>query len=130
MEVENKIQSLIIPKISRVHIYLFFIILFYFVFLGLHPWHTEVPRLGVELELELPAYTTATATPDPSCIFSLHLSSQQHGILFFFFFFLFCNCSLKCFYYILVRQFQWVFHFDVGVCCFFLFKLKISGFLV
>ena len=23
----------------------------YYVFLGLHPWHMEVPRLGVELEL-------------------------------------------------------------------------------
>jgi len=24
---------------------------YYFVFLGLHPWHTEVPRLGVTTEL-------------------------------------------------------------------------------
>ena len=24
---------------------------FFFVFLGLYPWHMEVPRLGVELEL-------------------------------------------------------------------------------
>ena len=31
-----------------------------FVFLGLHPWHIEVPRLGVSSELQLPAYTTAT----------------------------------------------------------------------
>ena len=37
----------------------------YFCFLGLHLWHMEVPRLGVESELGLPAYTTATATPDP-----------------------------------------------------------------
>ena len=28
-------------------------------FLGPHPWHMEVPRLGVKLELQLPAYTTA-----------------------------------------------------------------------
>ena len=28
-------------------------------FLGLHPWHMEVPRLGVESELQLPVYTTA-----------------------------------------------------------------------
>ena len=34
-------------------------------FLGLHLWHMEVPRLGVESELQLPAYTTATAMPDP-----------------------------------------------------------------
>ena len=40
-------------------IYLHFLLLFYFIlfysiyfiFLGLHSWHTEVPRLGVELEL-------------------------------------------------------------------------------
>ena len=31
-------------------------------FSGLHPWHMEVPRLGVESKLQLPAYTTATAT--------------------------------------------------------------------
>ena len=50
-------------------------------FLGLHPRHMEVPRLGVQLELQLPAYTTATTPPDPSCIFDLHHSSQQRRIL-------------------------------------------------
>uniref|UniRef100_A0A8D1LLG9 von Willebrand factor A domain-containing protein 8 n=1 Tax=Sus scrofa TaxID=9823 RepID=A0A8D1LLG9_PIG len=30
-----------------------------FFLLGLHPWHMEVPRLGVELDLQLPACTTA-----------------------------------------------------------------------
>ena len=35
-----------------------------FVFLGLHPQHRKVPRLGVESELELPACNTATATSD------------------------------------------------------------------
>ena len=35
-------------------------------FLGLHPWHMEVPRLEVESELQLPAHTTATATQDPT----------------------------------------------------------------
>ena len=30
-------------------------------FLGLHVWHMEVPRLGVELGLQLLAYGTATA---------------------------------------------------------------------
>ena len=38
---------------------------FFFHFLGLHPWHMEVPRLGIELELQLPAYTTAIAMQDP-----------------------------------------------------------------
>ena len=42
-------------------------------FLGLHPRHIEVPRLGVESELWPLAYT---ATPDPSCICNLHHSSQ------------------------------------------------------
>ena len=31
-------------------------------FLGLHPQHVEVPRLGVESGLQLPAYTTATGS--------------------------------------------------------------------
>ena len=35
------------------------------VFLGLHAWHTEVPRLGVKSERQLLAYTTATAMSDP-----------------------------------------------------------------
>ena len=35
--------------------------LFFFLFLGLHAWHMEVPSLGVELELHLLAYTIATA---------------------------------------------------------------------
>jgi len=54
---------------------------FFFVFVGLHPWHTEVPRLEVESELQLPAYTTATAMPDPSRISNLHHSSWQGQIL-------------------------------------------------
>ena len=54
---------------------------FFFCFLGLHLWHMEVPRLGVELELQLPAYSTATAKPDPSHVFNLHHSSWQHWIL-------------------------------------------------
>ena len=38
---------------------------YFFVFLGLHPQHMEVSRLGVKLELQLLARTTATAAPDP-----------------------------------------------------------------
>ena len=45
------------------------------VFLGPHPQHMEVPRLGVESELQLLAYTTATATQDPSLLFDLHHNS-------------------------------------------------------
>ena len=53
----------------------------FFLLLGPHLQHLEVPRLGVELELPLPAYTTAIATPDPSHIWNLHDSSQQHQAL-------------------------------------------------
>ena len=42
---------------------LFFVVI---LFLGLHSWHMEIPKLGVELELQLLTYTTATATPDLS----------------------------------------------------------------
>ena len=52
-----------------------------FAYLELHPWHMEVPRLGVQSELQLPAYTRATATLDPNCVCNLHQSSQQHWIL-------------------------------------------------
>ena len=58
-----------------------FLFLLSFVFLGLHPWHMEVPRLGVKLKLQLPAYTTATATADPNHICDLHHSSLQCQIL-------------------------------------------------
>ena len=57
----------------------FYFILF-FVFLGLHLRHTEVPRLGVKPELHLPAYATATATPDLSHILDPHHSSWQYRI--------------------------------------------------
>ena len=52
---------------------------YYFVFLGVHPHHMEVPRLGVESELHRPAYTTATATAmqAPSCVCDLNHSSWQ-----------------------------------------------------
>ena len=53
----------------------------YFVFSGLHPWHMEVPRLGVESELLLLAYARAKAMPDPSCVCDVHHSSQQCWIL-------------------------------------------------
>ena len=53
--------------------------LFNFSFSGLHVWHVEVPRLGVESELQLLAYTTVTS--DPSHTDNLHCSSQQRQIL-------------------------------------------------
>ena len=50
----------------------FFLVFFVVVvFLGPHPRHMEVPRLGVETELQLLAYTTATVTWDPSCTYTI-----------------------------------------------------------
>ena len=51
------------------------------VFLGPHPRHMEVPKLGVESELWPPAYTTGTATRNPSCACDLHHGSWQGQIL-------------------------------------------------
>ena len=53
----------------------------YFFFLGPHPWHMEVPRLGIKSELQLPAYTTATAMQDLSHRCDLHHRSGQCQIL-------------------------------------------------
>ena len=73
-------SPLIFSKVFFLSFFLSFF-LFFFVFLGPNPWHTEVPRLGVQSELQLPAYITATAMPEPSCICDLHHSSRQHWIL-------------------------------------------------
>ena len=54
---------------------------FSFFFLGLHPWHMQVPRLGVKLELQLLVCTTVTATRDLSRICELHHSSWQCRIV-------------------------------------------------
>ena len=54
---------------------------FFFFFLGLHPWHRKVPRLGFESELYPLAYDTATATPDLSCVCNIHHSSWQRWFL-------------------------------------------------
>ena len=62
-------------SLSFVSRYFFFF--FFFCFLGSHPWHTEIPRVGVKSGLQLPDYATATATWNPSCICTLHHSSQQ-----------------------------------------------------
>ena len=55
-------------------------IFFFFVFLGPHFWHMDVPRLGVKSELELPVYTIATATPDPCHICDLTLQFMARGV--------------------------------------------------
>ena len=63
-------------------LFIFFIFYFYFlVFLRLHPWHIEVPRVGVKLKLQLLAFTTVTSMPDPSWVCNLHCSLWQCWIL-------------------------------------------------
>ena len=56
---------------------LFFVFCVFFVFLGLHLWHMEVPRLGVESALQPTVYTTAIAAQDPNHICDLHDRSWQ-----------------------------------------------------
>ena len=67
--------------VTSLFFFFFFFFFFFLVFLGPHPWHMEVPGLGVQSELQLLAYTTATATPDPSRICNLNYSSRQHRVL-------------------------------------------------
>ena len=55
--------------------------IFFFLLLGPHPQHMEIPRLGIKSELQLPAYATATATPDLNQVCNLYHSSQQRWIL-------------------------------------------------
>ena len=50
-------------------------------FLGLHLWHREVSRPGVESELQLRPTTTAIVTQDPRCICDLQRSLWQCWIL-------------------------------------------------
>ena len=47
----------------------------FFVLLGLHLRHMEVPSAGVELELQLPAYTTATAVQDSATYTTAHCNA-------------------------------------------------------
>ena len=53
----------------------------FFFFLGPHPKHMEVPRLGVKSELQLSAWATATATLDSKHICELQRSLLQCQIL-------------------------------------------------
>ena len=62
--------------------FLFYVCIYLFIcILGLHLWHMEVSRLGVNSELQLLAYTTATATWGMSRVCDLYHSSQQRQIL-------------------------------------------------
>ena len=58
-----------------------FYLFIYFVFLGLHLWHMEVPRPGIKSELQLLAYATATVMQDLNHDCELHYSSWQCWML-------------------------------------------------
>ena len=58
---------------------LLFVLSVFFVFSGLHPWHMEVPRLGVESELQPPAYTTATQQRRTQTAFATYTTSQGNA---------------------------------------------------
>ena len=66
---------------TKLFVCLFVLFCFVLVFVGLHPWHTEDPRLGAEADLQVPAYITATATRDLSLTCNLHHRSRQRHIL-------------------------------------------------
>ena len=63
------------------YFFIFYLFYFIFCFLGLHLWHMEIARLGVQLELQLLAYARAMATSDSSHVCNLHHSSWQSQIL-------------------------------------------------
>ena len=48
-----------------------------FFFLGPHPWHMKVPRIGVELELQPAAFATAAATRDLSGIYTMAFGNAR-----------------------------------------------------
>ena len=67
----------IFPVVSCIGFCFFFKFFCLFDFLGPHPQHKEVPRLGIKWELQLPASATVTVTPDLSHVCNLHHSSWQ-----------------------------------------------------
>ena len=67
--------------LSTLTVFVCLFVFCFFVFLGLHPWHMEVPRPGVQLELQPLAYATAIAMQDPSRVRDPHHSSWQRWIL-------------------------------------------------
>ena len=75
----GRISFFLMPIITFHCIYICLIVCLSF--LGPHPWHMEVPRLGVESDPQPQAYARATAMPDPSCLCDLHHSSLRRRIL-------------------------------------------------
>ena len=62
------------------HHFMFFTFSISFFFLGQHPQHTEVPRLGVIQSYSRWPTPQPIGTQDLSCVCNLHHSSRQHWI--------------------------------------------------
>ena len=62
-------------------LFILFHFILFFVFLGPHQGHMEIPRPGVKSELQLLAFATATATWDLRRVCNLHHRSPQHRTL-------------------------------------------------
>ena len=66
------------PALDQLEVFWVLFFPFFFFFLGLHSWHMEVSRLGVESELQLqafallPSYSNARSQPHlgpmPQCV--------------------------------------------------------------
>ena len=80
-DAEKSFFFLVLFPLSVCLLFPFSVLSCFVLFLGLHPWHMQIPRLGVELELQMLAYTTATATRVPSHVCNLHHRSRQRRIL-------------------------------------------------
>ena len=77
-DAEKSFFFLVLFPLSVCLLFPFSVLSCFVLFLGLHPWHMQIPRLGVELELQMLAYTTATATPDPSLASRGNTGSMTH----------------------------------------------------
>ena len=84
---------------------------FIYLFLGPHPRHMEVPRLGVKSELQLLACTTATATQDlksiPCQLSEFLLPIWHFSSLFQLLFNLYCVLPIKiytCYHLFYLKQ--------------------------
>ena len=72
-----KTKYYIVLSLPKETIFISQVFCLFFVFLGPHLRHMEVPRLGIESELQPLAYARATATLNPRGICDPHHSSWQ-----------------------------------------------------
>ena len=73
-------QDICTTDIFTHNLVLIFLFFCFICFLGPHPQHMEIPRVGVKSELQWLAYTTATTTQDPSRVCNLHHRSLTQWV--------------------------------------------------